>query len=149
MYKITFHKQPRQGIPDTEFNSIELTKEQYLSLPELSSDIFDEKCDFEAGMFTDQVRHEPENRFDALWIYNDDWKMLRAPEQSSDYLDDTICWVFVCIDEKEDFWIAFEFCDYATVEDAYCSTVSVTYPSHGPIYRLGEDCMAIVHHYFH
>lgn len=148
MYKIPFDSQPKHGTPDTESNSIVLTKENFLNLPELhSADIFNENCEYCKGFFFEQVRHS-EQSFPALWIYNKDWKLKDASPLSGGYLDDEIKWVFVCLDIKEDIWIAFEYYDRATLEDAYGSTVGVSFPSHGNIHRLDDNAKEILRRFY-
>lgn len=147
MYKIIFHDQPRQDMPDEEYNSIVVTDESYSELPVLDSMHFTTDCTFYKGKFSDQVRHEPENTFSALWIYNDEWKLETSPGDSG-FIDSKINWVFVCLNEATDMWIAFEFYDIASWGDAYGSTVGVSYPRHGTVYRLSEEHMEIVRNYY-
>lgn len=147
MYKITFHDQPRQGEEDYESGSITLTQEQYQNLPELSTDIFNEKCKFKKGSFSEKVRY-PEVSFPAVWITNDDWHLGDAGDGTGGYLDDKFQWVFVCLDMEADIWIAFKFWDCATVAEAYCATVSVSFPCHGKLYRLDSKCKEIVQRFY-
>ena len=148
MYKITFDNQPRHDIPDEEYNSIVVTDESYKKLPKLSLTNFDDACKFSKGEFCDQIRHEPEHRYPALWISNPGWKLEKSPGQSMDYIDDTIYWVFVCLNVKANMWIAFQYYDAASWDDAYGSTVGVSYPRHGPVYRLTKEHMKIVRKFF-
>ena len=143
MYKITFEEQPRHGEPDYEGPTITLTEEQYQHLPELSADIFNEKCEFSKGLFYEQVRR-PTQSFPAVWISSDEWKLDEATEGSGGYMDDSIKWVFVCLDIDNDIWIAFEYYNLATVAEAYGSTVGVSLPCHGDLYRLDSSCKDIV-----
>ena len=147
MYKITFEAQPMQGSPDYESGSIALTKEQYENLPYLSGDIFDEDCEIHSVSFREPTRHS--NRFfPAIRISNDAWELDGASALSGGYMDPKIFWFFVCLDEKEDIWIAFEYYDLATLEDTYTSTVSVSFPTHGDVYRLDEICKEIVRKFY-
>ena len=136
MYKIRF-----------EFNSINLTTKEYENLPELSPTVFNENCEFNKGLFVEKVRH-PEESFPAIWITNDDWVLEDSSDSSGGYLDDTIKWVFVCLDVNADIWIAFKYYDAATVAEAYGSTVSVSFPCHGEVYRLDSKCKEIVRKFY-
>lgn len=147
IYKIPFESQPRHNEPDVECGSIVLKKKDYRKLPILSSEIFDSNSSFSCGTFADQVRH-PENTYSAIWVKNPNWKLEPTTPLSGGYLDDSIKWVFVCLDKKDDIWIAFTFCDYTTREDVYGSTVSVAFPSHGDVYRLDKKCLAIAHRFY-
>ena len=149
MYRITFEAQPRQGTPDYETNSIVLTQAEYENLPVLSANIFDEKCEFSKGTFSEQVR-APVHTFPAVWISNDSWE-LEEPHNSDltgGYMDSTFWWVFVCLDSKENIWIAFKYYDLATLEDSYCATVGVAFPDHSEIYRLDKKCTEIVRQFY-
>lgn len=149
MYKITFEAQPRQGTPDYEYNSIVLTKADYENLPELSADIFDEKCEFSKGIFSEKVR-VPRISFSAIWISRDNWELEKPSdiELTGGYIDSTFWWVFVCLDTKDNIWVAFKYYDLATVEDAYCATVGVAFPEHEEVYRLDEKCKEIVRKFY-
>jgi len=143
MYKIRFDFQTESGIPDSESCSIVLTKEQYEQLPKLSIRGFRNDCVIHKKDFYEQVRN-PKVHFPALWIFNDSWK-LKNPEE---YIDSSICMVFVCLDMNEDIWIAFKYYNLATIEDAYDSTVSVSYPAHGDVYALDEKSKEIIKQFF-
>ena len=141
MYKITFHNQTRHNEPDTEFGSIIVNDLNVL--PVLSGKLFDENCSFHKGWFAEKVRH-PEISFPALWIHNPNWKF-----NESWMLDDRYSWVFVCLDEEKDVWIAFKYYDAASLGDAYGSTVSVSWPSHDTVYRLGDKCKELLNKYYY
>ena len=147
LYEIKFSYQSRDGYPDTEGDSIRLTAEQYPKLPELSAKTFDSGCIFAKREFTEQVRH-PEKTFRAIWISNDQWTVEPLDSSSDWYVYDEFYWVFVCLDILQDIWIAFTYHDAVTADDEYCSTVSVSYPTHGEIYRLDEGCKAIVRKFY-
>ncbi len=149
MYNIKFEHQLRQGEQDYECNSIKLTEDDYNSLPILEAKkIIDNNCTFKNEEFIEPIRHQSKS-FKALWISNKNWNLESESKKfNGGYMDTTIYWVFVCVDEKLDKWIAFKFYDLATVEDCYSSTVAVSLPTHGDIYRLDNDCMEIVRKYF-
>ena len=148
MFKMHFEAQTRHNQPDYESGSIVLTRERYNQLPVLSAEIFkDERCTFHAGNLSEQTRH-PEKKFPSINISHPDWRLEPASENSGGYLDDSISWKFLCVEPNEDLWIAFELWDSTTLGDVYFSTVDVSYPGHGPLYRLDEECMEIVHRYY-
>lgn len=149
MYKITFEAQPRQGTPDYESNSIVLTKADYEKLPELSADIFDEKCKFLKGIFSEKVRM-PTHCFSAVWISRDNWELEEPAnaELTGGYIHSIFQWVFVCLDAKENIWIAFKYYDLATIEDCFGATVGVAFPEHDEVYRLDEKCKEIVRKFY-
>lgn len=147
MYKITFYEQPRHGEPDYETGTITLTQAEYHDLPELSASIFNEKCEFKKGQFYEQVRR-PTQSFPAVWIANDEWKLDKPDKSSSGYLNDSIKWVFVCLDIDNDIWIAFKYYNLATVTESYGSTVGVSSPCHGDLYRLDPSCKDIVNKFY-
>jgi hypothetical protein len=147
LYEIAFSRQSRHGLPDTDGDSIRLTKEQYHTLPELSLETFDGQCKFVPKEFSEQVRH-PEKSFPAIWISNDTWKVAPLDNTSDWYVHDNFYWVFVCIDVAADLWIAFTYHDAVTADDAYCSTVNVCYPTHGELYRLDEGCKELVRRFY-
>ena len=147
MYKIKFEAQPRQGTPDYESGSIILTKEQYEKLPYLSGDIFDETCQIHSVTFREPTRHS-NIFFPAIRISHDEWELKDDTEDSGGYMDPRIFWFFVCLDKAADIWIAFDFYDLATLEDTYTSTVGVSFPTHGDIYRLDEKCKEIVRKFY-
>lgn len=147
MFKIPFESQTRHNEIDVESGSIVLSKEDYLNLPVLSSEIFDAKTTYYRGDFFEQIRH-PEKSYSAVFVKNPNWKLEPATPLSGGYMDDSIKWVFVCLDNNDDIWIAFTICDRATFEDAYGSTVRVSYPSHGDVYRLDAKCLAIAHRFY-
>ena len=71
---------------------------------------------------------------------------MPSPEWKID--DDTLLnsryyWYFVCLDMVKDVWIAFKEWNQADCGEAYGSTVNVSEPRHGEIYRLDEGCKAI------
>ena len=141
MYTIRFCDQTRQNTKDSERNSIILCEDQINSLPILSLETFTDKtklngpCQFITGTFYEKVRN-PKAHFPAIWIRNDAWQL----EDSDFYLDKHIRWVLICLDSKKDIWIAFEYYDIATADDVYGSSVNVSFPRHGEIYRLNDAC---------
>ena len=147
LYEIKFSAQSRHGLPDTDGDSIVLTTEQYLTLPELSIEMFDEQCEFVKRKFSEQVRH-PEKSFPSIWITHPDWKVEAIEDSENCYLHDNFNWIFVCIDVAEDIWIGFKYHDAVTIDDACGSTVSVSYPTHGEIYRLDEGCKELVRKFY-
>ena len=147
LYAINFAQQSRHGMPDVDGDSIQLTKEQYLVLPELSHEMFDEQCEFAKKKFSEQVR-SPEKSFPAVWITNPEWKVDPPQDSQNIYVHKEFCWVFVCIDVAENLWIAFQYHDAVTIDDACCSTVSVSNPTHGEVYRLDEGCKELVRKFY-
>lgn len=143
VYEIKFSNQTRENMPDTESYTIRLTKEQYLKLPELSIGNMGNKCQFYKEDFPEQIRN-PKKTFPALWLCNPGWR-LKEPEN---YLNPEVKLVFVCLDMKNDIWIAFPYFDLATVEDAYGSTVSVSCPAHAEVYRLDDEFIRFVKRFF-
>lgn len=139
IYEIKFSEQSRHNTYDSDSVSIRLTLEQYESLPELSIETFNSKCKFEVKLFSEQVRH-PSKYFPAIWISNDDWKLTDVAEIPDSYINNNIYWMFVCIDSVKDLWIAFTYYDLATVSESFASTVSVSFPSHGDVYKLDKRC---------
>lgn len=148
LYEINFSQQSRHGLPDYAGNSIAITNEQYEKLPELSiGTVGNDKSKFYKKDFPEQVRH-PEKYFPAIWISNDDWKVKPLENPSDWYVHANFYWVFVCLDVTENIWIAFTYHDAVTVDDAYCSTVSVSYPTHGDLYRLDDGCKELVKRFY-
>ena len=137
MYKITFDSQPSHCAPDVERDSIEFSREEYLSFPELPENIFDNNCKFEAVMFLEQVRH-PKKEFLAIRIYNPEWK-----QNEDKLINPWFYWFLVCLDVENDVWIAFKYWDEADWAEAYGSTVSISEPRHGKLYRLNAKCKNI------
>lgn len=135
MYKIRFDSQPSQLAPDMEHDSIQFTKEEYDRFPVLPFDTFDEKCEFSPVIFCEQIRH-PEKEFLAVQVLNPDWKLTDEHLASPHFY-----WYFVCLDK--DIWVAFKWWDAADWGEAYSSTVSVSEPRHGEIYRLDKKCKEI------
>lgn len=149
MYKITFDNQPRHGEPDTEGNSIVLSQEKYEDLPVYHDpNIFNTNdIVIKKGRFLEQVRH-PEKSFPSV-SFSTDLKLHSGNViEEGGYADDSITLIFVCIDEEKDFWIAFNFYDLATLEDAYGSTVSVSFPNHDTVCRIDEETKQAMRKYF-
>jgi len=119
----------------------------YQALPELSAEISNEKCEFCKGQFYEQIRH-PTKSFPAVWITNDEWKLDDADKASGAYMNDSIKWIFVCLDINNSIWIAFKYYNLATVAESYGSTVNVSSPCHGDVYRLYSSCMEIVRKFY-
>lgn len=149
MYKITFEKQPRHGELDVEYDSIILTDEQYHTLPTFpTAEKFDNNCKFNSGRFYEQVRHDHDVSWPAIWISHPNWVLPNNASEAGGYLYDKIRYIFACIDEEKDYWIAFDYYDLATVEEAYGSTVGVAFPRHGTVYRLDADAFKIVRDFY-
>lgn len=148
MYKIRFDFQTESGIPDSESCSIVLTKEQYEALPELSVDQFDENCGFSKKPFPEQVRN-PHVSFPALWASNPSWQLEQPEEFERQYNNPKYSWVFVCLDSEKDIWIAFKYWDAAKNEEVMSSsTVRVSTPWHGDVYRLDTAGIQTVKQFF-
>lgn len=147
LYEIEFSNQSRDGYPDTDGDSIRITTDQYHKLPELSFETFDEQCNFARKNFSEQVRHA-EKSFPAIWISNNSWEVPPLDDTSDRYVHSNFYWVFVCLDVAADIWIAFTYHDAATVDDSYCSNVSVCYPTHGELYRLDAGCKELVRKFY-
>lgn len=149
MYKIAFDNQPRHGEPDTEGNSIILSQEKYEELP-----VFHGPNNFNAkdivikkGRFSEQIRH-PQKSFPSISFSTNLKLNSENIIEEGGYVNDSISLIFVCIDEEKDFWISFNFYDLTTIEDTYGSTVSVSFPNHGPVYRVDEETKQAMRKYF-
>ena len=139
MYKLRFDFQYRHDCPDEEVNSIVLTDETYAALPVLNfEETFDDESVFQYVPFAEQVRHVAK-AFPAICVMNNKWRM-----EDDSYLDREVRWHFVCLDKAKGIWIAFKCWDAATDAEAYGSTVKVSLPCHGEVYRLDEKCMEVV-----
>lgn len=146
MYEIRFENQCRQGCEDYPGPSICLSYKDYCSLPIIDSKaVFDEDCDFKKRTFFEQVRH-PSKEFKSIWVSNPNWHL---PNNSSNpYMCTEIHWVFVCISEAKNAWIAFKFWDEVDAGEAYTATVGVSFPRHGELYRLDNECRKIVKNFY-
>lgn len=141
-YRIRFEQQVRDGFLDYESGSIYLTTKEYFDLPELSAERFPTDCKISKGEFPEPVR-SPYYSLPAVFIKNDKWI-----QKKKDVINPEFYWVFVCIDVEKDFWIAFEYGDAVDVGEAYGTTVGVSFPWHGDVYRLDESCMKIVRKFY-
>jgi len=142
MYKIMFESQPRHDEPDVERDSIELTKEEYAKLPKLAFKTFDRDCTFTPVMFSERVRH-PQIEYPAVRVYNPNWQI-----DDENLIHKEFYWFFVCLDIEEDVWIAFKTWDEAYWCDAYGSTVGISEPRHGRIYRLDDGCKKVCKRFY-
>ena len=148
LYEIRFECQTEAGIPDSESCSIYLTKEQYATLPVLSIEDIDSNSTITRKDFTDQIRN-PIRSFPAIRISNPLWK-LEQPEKFEDqYANPEYQWVLVYVDLINDIWIAFKYWNAATNADIMSySSVGVSYPWHGDVYRIDESLKKIVDCFF-
>ena len=145
MYKIRFDCQTEAGTEDYESCSIVLTKEQYAALPELSIKDIDSNTTFTKKVFYEQVRH-PRRYFQAIWLSNPIWQLEQPKTRFEEqYANPEYHWVLVCIDESENAWIAFKYWNgISNGEKMEYSSVGVSYPWHGEVYRIDESIMAFV-----
>ncbi len=148
MYKIRFECQTEAGLPDSESCSIVLTKEQYAELPTLSIKDIDSGSVFTKKDFPEQIRN-PIISFPAIRITNPAWK-LEQPEKFEDqYANPEYEWVLLCLDLKNKIWIAFKYWNAATNADIMdYSSVGVSYPWHGDVYRIDESIAAFTRCFF-
>ncbi len=146
MYSIKFVQQLRQGVEDYEKDSIFLTEEDYNALPIIDNrdckELLNGNCTVNKKDFFEQVRHATKS-FPAIWISNPNWKL-----PNDIYVHNKIYFIFVCIDEKLDRWIAFKFYNLLTKADNSDAIIPVSLPQHGDIYRLNDDCMNIVRKFY-
>ena len=148
MYKIRFDYQTESGIPDRESCSIVLTKEQYDALPEMSVNELGSPLTLIKEDFPEQVRN-PHKFFPAIWFSNPAWQLNQPANFECQYANPEYKWVFVCLDIDEDIWIAFKYWDATTNEEMMSSsTVGVTTPWHGYLYRLDEYSKHFVKPFF-
>ena len=61
-----------------------------------------------------------------------------------EYLHDRHKYWYAVWIKKEQIWIAFEYYDLASLDDTYTSTVEVSIPVHGEIYRPNEEVCDII-----
>ena len=132
----------RQGVPDEPGSSFTVSREKYEELPVLPENIFSKgKWVMDKANFY-EVSRLFEGCFPAVRLYNE-----KEVLDVANIVDEQIYWYFVWV-EAEEIWIAFKYWNLNTLDESFDSTVRVSIPEHGEIYRLSEEAKKIVSKYY-
>lgn len=131
-----------QGEPDREGCSFTISRESYEELPVLPEKIFSsgnwviDRTDFKE-VYRGSNSYRP-----AVKLY-DEREVIPNPL----LMDDQIYWYILWI-EEEKVWVVFKYYDLASLDDTYTSTVEVSLPEHGEIYRPNEAVNQIINQHY-